>query len=180
MAKRNRSSLHRAICMALALLLLLPGSFVLPAQGAGSTESQQEVDYMNLKNLTGPSGVALGGIGVGYYEIDPTGRVTRSCLNNVHKSFTDSPDGRVVAVHDGKTAARLQRDGNTLYGMKGYRDSIYKGLWPTVSLEFEGSHAGVADMGFSAFSGAVAQNVQDSALPVVFYEVTLTNDGTAD
>ena len=113
---------------------------------------------------------------MGYYEIDPTGKVTRNCLNNIHKSFVDSPDGFVVGVYDGQTASRLQRDSSVIYGMKGYSDSYYTGLWPTVSIDFENSRAGVADMGFSAFSGVVAQNVKDSSLPVVYYEVELTND----
>ncbi len=164
------------LCLLLAACLLFPTVLApFPAQAAHTT-SEKEIDYMNIKNLTGPSGVALGGIGVGYYEIDPTGHLTRCCVNNIHKSFTDCPDGMIVAVHDGKTAARLQRDNTTLYGMKGYADSYYTGLWPTVSLSFENHRAGVANMGFSAFSGAVAQNVTDSALPVVHYEVTLTND----
>ncbi len=178
------STKHRhsiaTLCLLLVMALLVPMASPLPATAAATTSTQKEIDYMNIKNLPGPSGVALGGIGVGYYEIDPTGHLTRCCVNNIHKSFTDSPDGMIVAVHDGKTAARLQRDNSTLYGMKGYADSYYTGLWPTVSLSFENHRAGVANMGFSAFSGAVAQNVADSALPVVHYEVTLTNDGDSD
>ena len=174
--KKSRATL--CLCLLLTLALLLPVASPLPA-AAANIKNQEEVDYMNIKNLPGPSGVALGGIGVGYYEIAPTGHLTRCCVNNIHKSFTDRPDGMIVAVHDGKTAARLQRDSDTVYGMKGYADSYYTGLWPTVSLSFENHRAGVANMGFSAYSGAVAQNVADSALPVVHYEVTLTNDGTA-
>ncbi len=131
---------------------------------------------MILENQIGPSGVPLGGLGVGYYEIDPTGRVTRTCINNIHISFVDTPDGFLVGVYDGSTAVRLQRDNQTVYGMKGYADSYYTGLWPKVTLEFENSGAEVSDMGFSAYSGVVAHNIKDSSLPVVYYEVKLYND----
>lgn len=130
---------------------------------------------MKLKNHTGPSGVPLGGLGVGYFEINPRGKITRNCLNNIHKSFVDSPAGFLVGVYDGANAVRLQRDNASIYGMKGYADSYYTGLWPTVAIDFENSNAGVANMGFSAFSGVVAQNVKDSSLPVVYYEVKLVN-----
>lgn len=83
---------------------------------------------MKLKNLNGPSGVAFGGIGVGYYEIDPAGRLTRNCVNNIHKSFADSPAGYLVGIHDGRQAVRLQRDNDTVYGMRAYLDSYYTGL----------------------------------------------------
>ncbi len=131
---------------------------------------------MKLHDHIGPSGVALGGIGVGYYQIDPTGYVGRCCVNNIHKSMTDRPDGMLLAVHDGTTAVRLQRDDTTHYGMRGYAHCLYTGLWPTVALQFSDNPDGVAPMGYSAFSGAVAQNVADSALPVVHYALTLSND----
>ncbi len=131
---------------------------------------------MYFTNLSGPSGVALGGIGVGYYEIDPTGRVTRNCINNIHKSFADSPAGFMVGAWDGKTATRLQRDDAVLYGMKGYANSDYMGLWPRVSINFRDSLSGVADIGFSAYSGLKAHDSKNSSLPVVYYDVTLKND----
>lgn len=140
-----------------------------------------EIEYMRIKNLvSGVSGVALGATGGGYYEIDPAGYVTRMCVNNIHKSFVNSPSGMLVGVYDGATAVRLQRDSETRYGMKGYSDSYYTGLWPTVKLDFENSGNSVANMGFSAYSGVVAQNIKDSSLPVVFYEVELVNDGSED
>lgn len=143
--------------------------------------NDEEIEYMRIKNLvSGVSGVALGATGGGYYEIDPAGFVTRMCINNIHKSFVNSPSGMLVGVYDGTNAVRLQRDSETRYGMGGYGDSYYTGLWPTVKLDFENSRNGVADMGFFAYSGVVAQNIKDSSLPVVFYEVELVNDGSAD
>ena len=58
------------MCLLLVVGMLLSTAFALPVRAA--TQNSKEVDYMNLKNLNGPSGVALGGIGVGYYEISPT------------------------------------------------------------------------------------------------------------
>lgn len=150
---------------------------VMEAAANTETASNEEMDYMYLKNIQGPSGVALGGIGVGYYQIDPTGKFTRNCVNNIHKSFADSPNGFIVGAWDGATATRLQRDGGSLYGMQGYADSYYTGLWPYMNIDFKNSTAGVADMSFSAYSGLQAHNVKNSSLPVVYYDVVLTNNG---
>lgn len=130
---------------------------------------------VRIKNLKGPSGVALGGTGVGYFEIDPTGTLTRNCLQNIHQSFVDRPAGYFVGIYDGKKAARLQRDEQERYGLKGYADSYYTGLWPTARLEFENGRAQTADMSYLVYSGVTAGNILDSSLPVVYYEVNLTN-----
>ena len=171
--------MKRSISMILVLVLLLSVVGVALPITATASNTAEELDYMYLKNLNGPSGVALGGIGVGYYEIDPTGTVTRNCVNNIHKSFADKPNGFLVGVWDGKTATRLQRDSATTYGMKGYADSYYTGLWPYMNIDFKNSHSGTADMGFSAYSGLTAHNVKDSSLPVVYYDVVLKNDGSS-
>ncbi len=177
MSNLNKKLLSALLALAMAASPIFCGLPSAAAVNNGAEEqNKEEESYMRIKNLSGPSGVALGGAGVGYYEIDPTGRVTRNCINNIHKSFVDSPDGFLVGVYDGSAAVRLQRDSSTVYGMKGYSDSYYTGLWPTVTIEFENSAAGVADMGFSAYSGVVAQDVKNSSLPVVFYEVELYND----
>lgn len=163
----------------LALTLGLSPFWMIPTSAATETDLNslsEEIDYMRLKNQKGPSGVALGGAGVGYYEIDPSGKVTRNCLNNIHKSFVDTPNGFLIGAYDGSTAVRLQRDNASAYGMKGYADSYYTGLWPTVSIDFENSSTGTANMSFSAFSGVVAQDPKNSFLPVVYYEVELSND----
>ncbi len=161
-----------------ALAGVAAGMNVSAAGEAGTDPKEETMDYLALKNAGGPSGVPLGGAGVGYFEISPDGRLTRTCVNNIHKSFPDTPDGFTVAVYDGKNAVRLQRDGDTVLGMKGYSDSTYTGLWPTVKIGFENAKNGSADMGYSAYSGVTAQNVRDSSLPVVFFEVGLTNDGS--
>ena len=168
LSKLSKRALAFIVSMALLVTpLCMRGAFALPAD--------EEIDYMKIRNLEGPSGVALGGIGVGYYEIDPTGKVTRNCINNVHKSFANAPKGCLVAVHDGTKATRLQRGTDTVYGMHGYNDSVYTGLWPYMNIDFENSLNGTANMGFSAYSGLSAHNVKDSAMPVVYYEVTLKN-----
>lgn len=163
----------RLLAALILAVMLLTGIVVIPT----AAEADEELDYMYLKNANGPSGVALGGIGVGYYEIDPTGKLTRNCINNIHESFTDSPKGSFVGVWDGTSATRLQRDAAETYGMKGYKDSYYTGLWPSVNIDFKNSYSGTADMGFSAYSGLSAHNVKDSSLPVVYYDVVLKNDG---
>ena len=135
---------------------------------------------MKIKNLNGPSGVALGGIGCGYYEIAPTGKVTRMCVNNVHKSFVDSPAGMIIAAHDGKNAVRFQRDSDTIYKMGAYANSEYTGLWPTLTIDFANAANKTAAMRFSAYSSAAAHDIKNSAIPAVYYTVTLKNEDVCD
>ncbi len=170
-AKRMLASIL-AVVMALSVV-----PFAAVATPATDSPEDANITYMRLENHTGPSGVPLGGAGVGYYEISPEGRFTRNCINNIHKSFVDSPDGMFLATWQNGQAARLQRDNDTKYGMQGYSDSYYTGLFPRLELDFENAKAsGIGDASFHAYSGVVAQNVKDSSLPVAWYEVELTND----
>jgi len=127
---------------------------------------------MKIRNLPGPSGVPLGGTGVGYFEISPDGKLTRNCVGNIHRSIIDTPKGFFCAVHDGRKAVRLQRDNRTEYGMTAYENSEYKGLWPRMELEFEKNGERAE---FSAFSGVVSHDVKNSSLPAVYFTVKLTN-----
>ncbi|MBR4000205.1 MAG: hypothetical protein IKI93_17900, partial [Clostridia bacterium] len=127
---------------------------------------------MKIRNLPGPSGVPLGGTGVGYFEISPDGKLTRNCVGNIHRSIIDTPKGFFCAVYDGRKAVRLQRDGNTEYGMTAFENSEYTGLWPRMELEFDKDGERAA---FSAFSGAVSHDVKNSSLPAVYFTVKLTN-----
>ncbi len=148
------------------------------ANAAVDSPEDDSIDYMRIKNHTGPSGVALGALGGGYYEIDPYGRVSRTCVNNIHKEFINYPNGMIVAARDENNAVRLQRgDNSSSYSISGYADSYYTGLWPRVELEFEGGDAGnrLGSQAFSAYSGVVAQDVQKSSLTAVYYTVELSN-----
>ncbi len=160
-----------------ALMTVTMVPFAALATPATDSPEDANINYMRLENHTGPSGVPLGGTGVGYYEISPEGKFTRNCINNIHKSFVDSPDGMFLATWQNGQAARLQRDDDTKYGMQGYSDSYYTGLFPRMELDFENAkESGIANASFNAYSGVVAQNVKDSSLPVAWYEVELTND----
>ena len=127
---------------------------------------------MQIRNLPGPSGVPLGGAGVGYFEISPEGKLTRNCVGNIHRSIIDTPKGFFCAVHDGRKAVRLQRDDGTEYGMTAYENSEYIGFWPRMEVEFERADERAE---YSAFSGVVSHDVKNSSLPAVFFTVKLTN-----
>ncbi len=173
-----KKSLKRGLAWIMAVVMALAVS-ITPVTATPATDSPGDADinYLRLYNHSGPSGVPLGGAGVGYYEISPEGKFTRNCINNIHKSFIDSPSGMFLATWQGGKAARLQRDSSTLFGMQGYSDSYYTGLFPRIELGFENAkQSGVAGASFKAYSGVVAQNVKDSSLPVTWYEVTLSND----
>lgn len=180
-AKRWISLLLMAImvlCCAAGLLAGIAPRITANADAALDSPEDADIDYMRIKNHTGPSGVALGALGGGYYEIDPYGRVSRTCVNNIHKEFINYPNGMIVAARDANNAVRLQRGDNaSSYSIPGYADSYYTGLWPRVEIEFENGDAGnrLGNQKFSAYSGVVAQDIQKSSLTAVYYTVELSN-----
>jgi uncharacterized protein (DUF608 family) len=156
----------------------------------GATDSQ-EPNYLALHDAPGPSGVPLGGIGVGAVDLAPDGHFTRIAINNwatdsgVARARSDNPEWDSEAFlalwekgSSGKVSAiRLERDPLTLHGMGGYRHSTYRGLFPTARIAFDDPTAGDPHSLVSVFahSGLVPQNVKDSSLPGFWIEVTLAN-----
>ena len=154
------------------------GAFPMNASATPATDRPEDADieYLRLHNHNGPSGVPLGGIGVGYMELDPTGTFTRNGFGNIHHSYADTPDGMFLSLwEEGKGAVRLQRDDKNTLGMTGYTDSYYTGLMPSAKLEFEGNDKVGVKASYTAYSGLTAQNIKDSALPVIYFDVELEN-----
>lgn len=159
--------------------------------GSQNATSSQEPNYLALYDALGPSGVPLGGIGVGAVDLAPDGHFTRIAINNwatdsgVDRARSDNPDWDSEAFlalwekdsSGDTTAIRLERDLLTIHGMGGYRHSTYRGLFPTARISFDdpttnGLHSLVSVF---AHSGLVPQNVKDSSLPGFWIEVTLAN-----
>lgn len=158
---------------------------------AQAAANLQLPNYLALHDASGPSGVPLGGIGVGTVDLAPDGHFTHIAINNW---ATDSGVGRARSENpewdfetflalwekdsSGKAAAvRLERDQLTMHGMEAYRHSTYRGLFPTARIAFDdpapnGLHSLVSVF---AHSGLVPQNVKDSSLPGFWIEVTLAN-----
>jgi non-lysosomal glucosylceramidase len=103
-----------------------------PGAKAGGDET---FNYLALENHVGPSGVPLGGIGVGCFSYAPDGRFTRICINNWHAADQspriESTPGTFLAVWRGGQARLLQR-GADYAGMSSAKETVYRGLFPTV------------------------------------------------
>jgi len=157
----------------------------------GSSVNAQAPNYLALHDEPGPSGVPLGGIGVGAVDFAPDGHFTRIAINNwatdsgVARARSENPEWdkeAFLAVWEkdstGDVAAvRLQRDRSKANGMGAYTHSTYRGLFPTARLSLDdptanGLHSLVSVF---AYSGLVPQNVKDSSLPGFWIEVTLAN-----
>jgi len=187
----------------ISLLLLVSGLAALASAqdgyGAGQANSRTasqfgggargDYNYLALRDHPGPSGVPLGGIGVGCVDLAPDGRFSRIGLNNW---FTDglgrvrgeNPElerGSFLALWEGRgddgITRRLVRENAIKYGMAGYAHTTYKGLFPTAKIAFDDSGWPQPDVRVSvnAYSGLVPHNVKDSSLPCFWIEVTLAN-----
>ena len=147
-------------------------------------------NYLALHDAPGPSGVPLGGIGVGAVDLAPDGHFTRFAINNwstdgVDMARRDNPawgQEALLAMWEKDASGnivtrRLQRDRKTLDGMSGYAHSTYRGLFPTAILSFDDDHGPQPHSLVSVFahSGLVPQDVKDSSLPGFWIEVTLAN-----
>lgn len=146
--------------------------------------TEQNKRKMTQNDMPGPSGVPFGGVGSGYYEINPDGKVSRTCNNNIHHCFIDMPGGMFLAYREqtaeGHTVAlRLQRDDSKISGMTAYRHSDYLGLFPIAEFSFSdpiGEATKIVPK-IRVYSGAVPHDSKRSSLPAAFYEITLHNTG---
>ncbi|WP_158883765.1 GH116 family glycosyl-hydrolase [Rhodanobacter sp. L36] len=159
-----------------------------PANNAGVVV---EPNYLALHDAVGPSGVPLGGIGVGAVDLAPDGHFTRIAINNwatdggVARARDEHPEWDAEAflalwekdASGHAVSVRLQRDQHNSAGMGGYRHSTYRGLFPTARVAFDDPVSADPHSLASvfAYSGLVPQNVKDSSLPGFWIEVTLAN-----
>lgn len=149
-------------------------------------------NFLALYDQEGPSGVPLGGIGVGAVDLAPDGRFTRMAINN----WASTPDGIDRARREnpewereaflsvwerdakGRVAChRLLRTPDEFQGMTGYRHSTYRGLFPTAQIAFDDGVGGElrSVVSVKASSSLVPHNAKDSSLPAFWIEVTLAN-----
>ena len=131
-----------------------------------------DYDCLALRNHHGPSGVPLGGIGVGYFNYAPDGRFTRICINNWHAAdqspVIEEAPGTFLAVWRGGQAKLMQR-GADFAGMTAAKQTIYRGLFPTAACQVDD------DALVRAWSGLVPHDATDSSLPLAWIEVELKN-----
>lgn len=142
---------------------------------SGVLGGKTNYDYLSLKDHEDTSGVPLGGIGAGNINFSPSGKFTRIGINNIHMPIKRS-EHSFFALWTEKgnksEAVRLVRDGQIQHGMKGVEHTRYKGLFPTVEVNYADNGLSVCPI-IRAYSGLVPHNVKDSSLPAVWFEVDL-------
>lgn len=149
-------------------------------------------DFFALYDQEGPSGVPLGGIGVGAVDLAPDGRFTRMAINNwastpdgIDRARRENPEwGREAFLSVWERDARghllshrLLRTTDQAEGMTGYQHSTYRGLFPTAQIAFDDGVGGNIHsvVSVTAYSSLVPHDVKDSSLPAFWIEVTLAN-----
>ena len=129
-------------------------------------------NYLALTNHEGPSGVPLGGIGVGCFDYAPNGGFTRICINNWHAADQspriEEARGTFLAVWENGQAKLLQR-GKPFAQMPAAQQTIYRGLFPTAECRVD------EDKVVRAWSGLVPHDLKDSSLPLAWLEVEVSN-----
>lgn len=135
---------------------------------------KDDFNYLALQDHRGPSGVPLGGIGVGCFDYTPDGRINRILINNWHGA-DQSPvihelPGTFLAAWSGGSAHLLYRSNKMYAGMRPARHTTYGGLFPTADCIID------AETTVHAWSGLSPHNIKDSSLPVAWFEVELRND----
>eukprot|EP01050_Picozoa_sp_SAG11_P011144 SAG11_NODE_1160_length_5647_cov_8.048125_2_plen_596_part_00 len=137
---------------------------------------------LELLNSTGDfSGVPMGGVGVGFVDLAPDGQIKRVAINNAHQNgvLTDTKAGSFLALWEGKGTARvLQRPAASgpagaagLGSLEGARTN-FSGLFPIATLDS-------SEVEVSAWSPLVPQQIENSSLPLVYFDVTVRNHGRA-
>lgn len=159
-----------------------------PVELTGATS----FNYLALRDQPGPSGVPLGGIGVGAVDLAPDGRFTRMAIgtwmsteNGVDRARRENPEWSSEAFlalweRDARgqvSTRRLVRDQDVVFGMRGYDHTTYRGLFPTATLSFDSDRMPQPHSLVSVFahSSLVPQNVKDSSLPAFWIDVTAAN-----
>ena len=131
---------------------------------------REDFDYLALENHVGPSGVPVGGIGVGCFDYAPDGRFTRFAINNWHEDgVIKDVTGTFLALWDGSHTQILQR-GTGLFEMAPAKKTIYRGLFPIAENQIDDR------VQVRVWSGLVPHDLKASSLPLAWIEVTLTND----
>lgn len=137
----------------------------------------KKAEALRLKNQKGPGGVPFGGIGAGYFEINPDGKMSRTCHNNIHKQFIDFPEGMFLALYeklqDGEPLAlRLQKDDENICLMGAFSESDYLGFFPVADFSFKNPVCGrktCVKHEVMVFSAVTPNGAKNSSLPAALW-----------
>ena len=176
-------------------LILLAGTGVAQDYAPGAAEAANTFkqtalggggayNYLALANHIGPSGVPLGGVGVGCFDMAPDGRITRVGLNNTYEfNLIKDVKGSFFALYQHSdlrrqfgwkpVAERLVRDGANYLGLSATPQTLYRGLFPTANLR-------ASEVTVEAWSSLIPHDLKNSSLPVAFFELTMANCERSD
>jgi uncharacterized protein (DUF608 family) len=126
------------------------------------------------------SGVPLGGIGCGTFQLLTDGTVSRATINNNWTQPTGDLKGCFAAVWTsagGRTqsmALKLKSE----FGLPAVSAIDYRGIFPQALLDFPDARLPVS-LSLRAYSPLVPHDVKSSALPVAIFVFTITNESRA-
>lgn len=138
-------------------------------------------DPFAIPNGAPRSGVPLGGVGVGFFDLAPAGNIARVAVNNWHQDgvVTDMSRGTFLAVWDASRggAQLLQTvnvSGPLIDNLNLASNVTYTGMFPTVNLTVDAAYS------VYAWSPLIPHDVANSSLPLAYLEVTLRNPTSSD
>lgn len=140
-------------------------------------------DPLALADAPGLSGVPLGGIGVGFFDLAPDGGVARVAINNAHQDgvITDA-NATFLAVFRASAggAHSLQRRPAVASGpaLPPATHTVATALFPRINVTVDGGR-GSPPVRVRAWSPLVPHDVSNSSLPLAFVDVVLSNAGGA-
>ena len=142
--------------------------------GVCGDDDAQFGDPRVLVNITASrTGVPLGGMGVGFFDITPDGSFGRVAINNWHQDgvLTDVLGSFLAAwAGPGRGAQLLQRPSTVIDGLRPAGTTSYTGLFPVIDLTVnDGLYA------VHAWSPLVPHDGANSSLPLAYIDVTLFN-----
>jgi len=143
--------------------------------GTNEAGGRTDYNYLDLADQSSRSGVPLGGIGVGNVEFAPNGRFVRIGLNNIHLPIARSRASLFALwtkTAKSTEARRLVMDDTTQYGMPGVKHTRFRGLFPQATFTPQTNEGAVRAV-IHAWSGLAPQDVKNSSLPVVYFDIEL-------
>ncbi len=126
------------------------------------------------------SGVPLGGIGCGTFQLMTDGAISRATINNNWNRPTDDLNGCFAAVW---TSAGGRIDARALslkspYGLPGVAAVDYLGLFPQAYLQYPDARLPVS-VSLRAYSPLVPQDLMSSTMPVALFVFSIKNEARA-
>ncbi len=163
------------------VLVLSAALCAAPARAADDPWAPPDLGAATVINARWESGVPLGGLGVGKVELYADGGFAKATTNHNwdrDTGFLRDAFFAVAAEGDPGWQGRLLRlfpDGE-YGGVTKPQGTRYVGLFPRAWIDFSDTTFPL-DARITAFSPLIADDVDDSALPLAFFRVRLTNHG---